>query len=171
MLPSQGVTDKLNLAELIQARRNIKQFSDQAIDVETIAKWFEVASFAPNHKMVEPWKILMVGPETRAKLNHKANFGDAPVVFAILSKGANSTVDKEENLVATACFVQNFLLLAWEHGVGVRWASIGQTAVARDILGVPEEDSVVGVFGIGYPVTVPSVKSRTPIEEKITYLA
>jgi nitroreductase len=160
----------MDLMELIKERRNIKQFTNQPVDLQQIMTWLDAGSFAPNHRMVQPWEVLVVGPETRAKLNHKANFGDAPLVLAVLSKGADSAVDQEENLIATACFVQNFLLLAWQNGVGTRWTSIGSRPVAREILAVPEGYSVVGVFGVGYPLNVPFSKSRTPIAGKMKHL-
>ncbi|MFD1677590.1 nitroreductase family protein [Alicyclobacillus fodiniaquatilis] len=156
--------------EIIKERRNIKQFTNQPVDMQQVMTWLDAAGFAPNHRMVQPWEVLVIGPETRAKLNHKANFGDAPLVLAVLSKGANVAVDQEENLIATSCFVQNFLLLAWQNGVGTRWASIGSTPVARETLEVPEGYSVVGIFGVGYPMNVPSSKPRTPIVDKIKHL-
>lgn len=67
-----------------------------------------------------------VGPETRAKLNHKIDFGGAPVVFAVLSKPADTPFKRDENVMATSCFVQNFLLAAQEAGVGVYWTSMGR---------------------------------------------
>ncbi|WP_340009318.1 hypothetical protein MHH52_14100 [Paenibacillus sp. FSL K6-0276] len=41
----------------------------------------------------------------------------------------------------------------------------------REILGVPQDYDVIGVFGIGYPEEVPNAKPRTPITSKITYLS
>lgn len=160
----------MDLLELIEGRRNIKQFTSRSIDAEQVMGWLQAARFAPNHRMTQPWEVLVVGPETRAKLNHKANFGDAPLVLAVLSKAGDSAVDSDENLIATSCFVQNFILLAWSHGVGVRWTSIGSKPAGREALGVPNGYFVVGVFGVGYPDEVPSPKSRTPIEDKVKHM-
>jgi nitroreductase len=91
-------------------------------------------------------------------------------VLAFLSKPGSTALDTEENLIATSCFVQSFLLAAWEHGIGARWASIGSTQSGRGILQVPDDYAVVGVFGVGFPMEIPAAKSRTPIEEKIKHL-
>ena len=125
---------------------------------------------APNHKMTEPWEVYMVGADTRARLNHKTNFCNAPVVLAILSKHGTTEIETIENAHATACFVQNFNLAAWAEGVGTFWSSMGSAPKNREILGVPDEYDVFGVFGVGYPKEINEPKERTPIQEKLKYL-
>ncbi|MNE48852.1 putative NAD(P)H nitroreductase YdjA [compost metagenome] len=160
----------MTIIDLIKSRRTIKQFKPDAISEEAIISWLEAASYAPNHRMTEPWEILFVGAETRAKLNHKTDFGGAPVVLGLLSKSAATPFERDENVMAAACFAQNFLLAAHEAGVGSYWSSLGALPHNRAILSVPEDYDVIGVFGIGYPEEVPALKPRTPLASKITYL-
>lgn len=156
----------MDILGLIKSRRNIKVFKPDPVDLDKLQLWLQAATMAPNHRMTEPWEIYMIGPETRAKLNHKTNFGNAPIVLTVLSKHGSTTIQTEENALATACFVQNFNLAAWAEGVGTFWSSIGATPKNREILGVPDEYDVIGVFGIGYPDVVPEPKPRTPILNK-----
>ncbi len=160
----------MDIKQVVISRRNIKQFKLDSIDEKQLISWLETASFAPNHRMSQPWEVLFVGPETRKKLNHKTNFGDAPLVLAFVSKAAQNELDRVEYLVAVSCFVQNFQLLAWEAGVGVRWTSIGATPANREILGVKDGEVVIGILGVGYPLDVPQLKPRLPIYEKIRHL-
>ncbi|CAM3815291.1 nitroreductase family protein [Cohnella lubricantis] len=157
----------MNTLEAIQTRRNIKAFKPEAVDKERIIGWLEAASFAPNHRMTEPWEIRFVGPETRALLNHKTDFGGAPAVIVITSKGGASEPEREENLMAAACFAQNFLLAAHAEGAGAFWSSLAASPRSRDILGIPEGHDVVGIFGVGIPAEIPPLKDRTPIALKI----
>ncbi|MFC3885727.1 nitroreductase [Bacillus songklensis] len=161
----------MDVLTVIKSRRNIKKFKADSIDHDLLTSWLQAASLAPNHRMTEPWEILFVGPKTRAGLNHKSNFGSAPVVLAILSKKGNSVVEREENMAATACFIQNFMLAAWDAGVGTLWSSIGITPKNRTVLGVPDDYDIVGVFGVGFPEEIPEAKPRTPIEMKIKHLS
>lgn len=161
----------MTISDLIKTRRNIKLFQPDPINEHELASWLETASYAPNHRMNEPWEILMVGPETRARLNHKTDFGQAPVVLALLSKPAPTPFERDENVMAVSCFAQNLLLAAHEAGVGAYWASLGALPHNREILGVPEGYDVIGVFGIGYPADIPAVKPRTPVSGKITRLS
>lgn len=160
----------MDIRERIVSRRNIKTFGPEPVNQELLLSWLQDATTAPNHRLTEPWEILFIGPTTRAKLNHKADFGGAPVVLAVLSKREANAADRDENLIATACFVQNFLLLAHAAGIGARWASLGALAHNREILGVSEAYDVVGVFGVGFPSDVPAAKTRTPIAAKIQHL-
>lgn len=160
----------MDVMNAVRGRRQIKLFRPDPIDRERLLSLLDAAALAPNHRMVQPWEVVFIGPETRVQLNHKPNFGDAPVVFAVLSKAGETQLERDENVIATACFVQNFLLLAHAEGLGVRWASLGALPQNRRLLGVPDGYDVVGVFGVGVPREIPSPKPRTPIEEKIREL-
>jgi nitroreductase len=160
----------MDILDVIKSRRTIKKFKSDAVNLNLIHSWLEAAKMAPNHRMTEPWEVYFIGPDTRAKLKHKSDFGNAPVLIAVVSKHGASVVEKEENALATACFVQNFNLAAWSEGVGTFWSSIGITAKNKEILEVPENFDLVGVLGIGYPEIIPEAKPRTSIMNKIKNL-
>jgi len=160
----------MNMIELIKSRRNIKTFRSEQIDETLIKTWLNAATMAPNHRMTEPWEVIFIGPETRGKLNHKTNFGNAPTLMAVLSRHGANKVETEENAAATACFIQNFNLAAWSVGVGTFWSSIGITGQNRGLLGVPDHYDLLGVLAVGYPESIPDSKPRTPIENKLKYL-
>lgn len=160
----------MNTLDAIKTRRNIKKFKPEEIDQNSLLSWLEAAAMAPNHRMTEPWEIYFIGAETREKLNHKTNFGNAPIVLMILSKHGATSVETEENAMATACFIQNFNLAAWAEGVGTFWSSIGITPKNRGILQVPDDYNIIGVLGVGYPDVIPEPKPRTPIKNRISNL-
>jgi nitroreductase len=165
-----GERKKMNMIELIKARRNIKKFKTDPIESEKVLNWLQAAAMAPNHRMTEPWEIYFLGPETRARLNHKTNFGNAPIVMAILSRHGNTAIETEENALAAACFIQNLNLAVWSEGAGTFWSSIGNTQKNRVILGISEEYDVIGVIAIGIPEEIPEAKPRTAITDKIKKL-
>ncbi len=161
----------MNVLDAISTRRNIKQFKADPIDHDSLLSWLQAASHAPNHRMSEPWEVLVVGPQTRMKLNHKTNFGDAPVVLTVLSSPGKTPLERDENVMAVSSFIENFLLAAHEAGVGTGISSFGVSAQIREILEVPEGYDVVAMIPVGYPASVPAVKPRTPIAAKIRYLS
>ncbi|MFP3722772.1 nitroreductase [Niallia circulans] len=160
----------MNISELITGRRTVKKFKTKDVEDAIIIEWLQQAKFAPNHRMTEPWTILFVGEKTRAELKHKTNFGGASKVIAVLSHKGRNQIERDENLAAVSCFIQNFMLQAWDAGVGTFWSSVGSSALGRNTLGVSEDYEVVGVLAIGYPEEIMEPKARTSIEEKITYL-
>lgn len=161
----------MNVLEGIKTRRIIKKFKQDPIDQNSLLTWLEAATMAPNHRMTEPWEIFFIGPATREKLNHKTNFGNAPVVLAVVSKHGSTAVERTENATATACFIQNFLLAAWSEGVGTFWSSIGISLKNHTLLEIPTDYDLLGVLAVGYPDEIPLPKPRTPIENKIKYLS
>lgn len=160
----------MSIKEVIQRRRTIKSFKKDVLNKDDVMNWLEAASYAPNHRMNEPWEILFLGPETRAKLNHKTDLGGAPIVLAVLSKPASKPLERDENVMAVSCFIQNFMLLAEEAGAGVFWCSIGAQPQNRELLGAVDGAEVIGVLGVGYPAEIPALKPRTPIGDKVTEL-
>ncbi len=160
----------MNIIELIKERRNIKKFKADSIDPRKVQFWLQAAAMAPNHRMTEPWEIYVIGPETRSSLNHKTNFGNAPLVMAVLSRHGHSAIETTENALATACFIQNLNLAAWSEGAGTFWSSIGNTPKNRTILGIPDDYDVIGVIAIGIPEEIPEPKPRTSIANKMKNL-
>lgn len=160
----------MDVIEAIRGRRNVKFFKPDLINADQLNSWLETASYAPNHRLNQPWEVLVIGPETRQALNHKPNFGDAPMVLAFLSKRAERQVDRDENLIAVSCFIENFCLAAYSAGAATRWTSLGWGDAAREALGVDDSYDVVNIMGVGYPAEDPEARARTPMAEKMRQL-
>lgn len=158
------------ISEAIRTRRTIKLFKPDAIEEAVLEELLTTASYAPNHRMTEPWEILVIGPSTRERLNHPKNFGGAPTVLAIVAKPADNAVNRNEYYAAVSCFIMNFQLAAWEKGIGTGWSSFGISPKAKETMHIQEGYEVVGLIPVGYPAEIPDVKPRTPIREKITHL-
>jgi len=156
----------MNVINNIKGRRNIKKFKSDHVDPQLVESWIKAGSMAPNHRMTEPWEVYIIGPETRTRLNHKTNFGNAPLLMAVVSRHGGTTVETNENAAATACFIQNFNLAAWSEGVGTFWSSIGTSERSRELLNVPENYDVIAVLGVGYPEVIPEPKPRKPVKMK-----
>ncbi|ASS75664.1 nitroreductase [Tumebacillus algifaecis] len=157
----------MNVTGAILTRRTIKQFKPDPVPMENVLAWLSTAAYAPNHRMTEPWEVYVVGPSTRANLKHKNDFGGAPLLLAVASTPAKTSVDRDEHLVATACFIQNFMLAAHAEGVGTGWSSLGASPRVRELLALPQGQEIIGFLPVGYPLEVPEPKLRTPIEQKL----
>ncbi|WP_338010856.1 nitroreductase [Tumebacillus flagellatus] len=156
--------------DAIMTRRNVKLFKPDPVAREKVLEWLQAAAYAPNHRMTEPWEILWIGPETRAQIPHKNNFGGAPVLLAVLSTPGSTPVDRDEHYAAVSCFLQNFMLAAHAEGVGTGWSSAGLSEKVRELLGVEPGTEVVGLIPVGYPEVTPAPKDRAPITAKLKEL-
>ena len=54
------------LAERIRSRRTTKLFLRQKIKKQLVLDAIELARWAPNHHLTEPWHFYMLGDETTA---------------------------------------------------------------------------------------------------------
>ncbi len=76
----------MELDAAIRSRRTHKAFEPEPVDPETIEELFELARFAPNHHLTEPWRFRVLGPETFDKLvaagaaNEASKLGRAPTL-------------------------------------------------------------------------------------------
>ena len=73
----------MNIIDFINARRSIKTFSDRPVTQEEIELLLSAACQAPNHRMTEPWRFYVLGPQSRraygeALGRRKANRVDDP---------------------------------------------------------------------------------------------
>ena len=55
----------MNALDAIAARRSIKKFTDREVGPAEIEKLLDAAATAPNHRMTQPWRFYVHGPEAR----------------------------------------------------------------------------------------------------------
>ncbi|MGH8650639.1 MAG: nitroreductase family protein [Gammaproteobacteria bacterium] len=173
------------IRELVCSRRTIHDFKPEAVPEDLILQAIELARWAPNHRLSEPWRFYLLGPETAeaiARLNaarvaerRGAQAGDAKLRrwrqipgWLVLTCLRPSDPDQErEDYAACCCAVQNFCLFLWSHGIGVKWTTGDVTREPRffKLLNIdPSEEFLVGLFWYGYPAVVPQIKRR-PVSE------
>ncbi len=185
----------MDLFEHLAARRSIKTFTDREIDEETIERLLEAAVLAPNHRMTEPWRFYVLGPEARhgygAALGARKarRVEDPEAARAVLDKVAAShrdlpgmlavamTLDdnpeiREEDYAATYMAVQNLCLAACALGLGthVKSGAVMDDPRAREAVGVPEGQRIVATIALGEPAAVPDPKARRPARELPTWV-
>lgn len=59
----------MKVSEAINNRMSVRAFTDQPVPVETMQEVFSAASRAPSGGNVQPWHMVVVGPEKLAELN------------------------------------------------------------------------------------------------------
>ena len=58
----------MDLPELIRSRRTHKAYDPAPVDRATLDALFELARWAPNHNLTNPWRFRVLGPEALARL-------------------------------------------------------------------------------------------------------
>jgi len=180
-----------DLIATMRGRRSIDLFAPQRLSVDAIKDAIEVARWAPNHRLTEPWRFYTLGPRAlratidlaveievaakgeRAGAARRARLEGIPGMFVLTTRRSDETLLDRENYGACCCAAQNLMLYLWRQGIGVKWTTGGITRQPRffELLGVdPVQESVVGLFWYGVPKVVPEQRRR-PVAEIVTELA
>src|ERR1051325_3342503 len=100
----------MELADLIRSRRTHKAYSPEPVDRATLDELFELARWAPNHNLTNPWRFRVVGPEALERLKQAAGPESAPkldraptlVVASATQIGDDPIRDQEDTHAAAA---------------------------------------------------------------------
>src|SRR5437870_8774950 len=55
----------MRTSDAIRARRSIKKFTDRPVTRSEIETLLDAATLAPNHRLTQPWRFYVLGPEAR----------------------------------------------------------------------------------------------------------
>ena len=55
----------MHVSEAISSRRSIKRFTDRPVTRDEIETLLTSAVAAPNHRVTQPWRFYVLGPEAR----------------------------------------------------------------------------------------------------------
>ncbi len=183
--PSFETQELREFGEVLKGRRTINLYLHTDVPRQLVMDAIEAATWAPNHHVTEPWRFLVMGPETVGKTidlvreivteakgpelgEHKARtWSEKPGWITVTCRRSDDDLTAQEDYAACSAAVQNFMLYLWKAGVGSKWTTGAITRDPRffEIIGIePEQEYVVGMLWFGYPKVTPS-QSRTPVED------
>ncbi len=121
----------MDLPELIRSRRTHKAYAPGPVDRATLDELFELARWAPNHNLTNPWRFRVLGPAALAQLKQAAGpeaagkLERAPtLVAASVAQSGDPLADAEDrDAAACACYI--VLLAAHARGLGGYWRTPG----------------------------------------------
>jgi nitroreductase len=168
----------VDLAELIRTRRTHKAYAPKPVDRETLDELLELARWAPNHNLTNPWRFRVLGPAALARLKEAAGpeaaakLDRAPTLIAASVQANDDPVGAEEDFAAGACAVYIVLLAAHERGLGGYWRTPGviRTPEGRAACGIPDGERVLGLLHLGEARGEKPPPERAPLEQVVEHL-
>jgi len=168
----------MDVDSAIRSRRTHKAYQAEPVDRSTIMDLLELARWAPNHHLTEPWRFRVIGPETFDRLvaagepNEASKLGRAPTLVVASAKLTGDDHQQGEDLLAAACATYIVLLAAHARGLASYWRTpkLFETDAAREALGLDEDERFVALIHLGHPSTTPPAKERRPPEEYVEFL-
>jgi nitroreductase len=174
------------LTDLLHRRRSIKKFTERPVTRAEIETLLDAAVLAPNHRLTEPWRFYVLGPEAREAYGlavgirkaRKIEDPDAsrtmrdrvaaehralPCMIAVAVVKSDNPEIAEEDYAATMMGVQNLALTAVELGLGtaIRSGAVMGDPTARAAAGLAENERIVAIVNVGEPAEVPGGPKKT----------
>src|SRR3954453_2353595 len=169
----------MELEAAIRGRRTHKAYGPEPVDRTTLEELFELARWAPNHHLTNPWRFRVLGPRALARLKQAAGPGAAgkpdraPTLVAVsVARTGDDPVQDEEDLLAGAIAAYIVLLVAHGRGLAGYWRTpaVLRTGAGRAALGVPEDEGVSGLLHLGPPRQEREAPERAPAGDVVTFL-
>jgi len=168
----------VELDELIRTRRTQKAYEPGPVDPATLDELFELARWAPNHHLTNPWRFRVLGPTALETLKAAAGpeaavkLNRAPTLVAASAVQSGDEIADEEDFAAAACASLIVLLGAHARGLDGYWRTpaVLRTPEGRDACGVEPGEKVLGLLHLGRGRGAKPAPERAPLEDFRRYL-
>ena len=168
----------MEVEQAIRGRRTHKTFGQEPVDQAILDELLELARWAPNHNLTNPWRFRVLGPESLRRLKEAAGpegaakLERAPTLIAASVVQTGDPVQDEEDLCATAAAVYVVLLAAHARGLVGYWRTpdVLRTEAGREALGLPEDERFVALIHLGPPRQEREPPERLSPGDYVTYL-
>ena len=168
----------MELADAIRTRRTHKAYGPEPVERETLDELFELARWAPNHHVTNPWRFRVLGPDSLARLKEvagteaAAKLERAPTLVVASAAQSGDPVQDEEDLCAAAVASYIVLLAAHDRGLGGYWRTpeVLRRRDGRAAVGVGEDEHVSGLLHLGRARQEKSPPERLAPADFVTYL-
>ena len=168
----------MELDDAIRTRRTIKAYAPRPVARPVLDELFELARWAPNHHLTQPWRFRVVGPRALERLKAAAGpeaaakLDRAPTLVVASARLSGDPVQDEEDLHATACATYAVLLGAHARGLAGYWRTPGvlRTEAGRAALGIGPEERFVALIHLGWARQEKEPPERAPTRDVVSYL-
>ena len=171
----------MQLRDAIRSRRTHKAYRREPVDRATLEELFELARWAPNHHLTNPWRFRVLGPGALQRVKAAADALDpgsggkldrAPTLVAVTAEQTGDAVSDREDLLATGVAAYIVLLAAHDLGLAGYWRT---PAVLRDrggraALGLGDGEEFVGLLYLGHPRQEQPAPGRASAGDFVEYL-
>jgi nitroreductase len=182
------------LNTLIAQRRSVfpQSYTGQKVDDAIIHQMIINATWAPTHKLTQPWRfIVFTGDGIKNLAERQAEVYktvttqrnsfkqdkyeglltkpllSSHIIVICMSRDAKKAIPEVEEIGAVFCAVENMHLTAQAYGIGCYLSTGGVTYFeeAKKLFGLDADDRIIGFMHVGTPKEQPKGAKRKPVEE------
>ena len=152
--------------EAIRSRRNVRSFDGRPVPEDHLGEILEAGRRAPSSQNWQPWDFVVV--TDRAQLEELATVwqgaGHVATSAATVAIVAPEVEDERRTIeyFDLGQAAASMMIAAADLGIGSGHAAVADQALARRILGLPEDRFCAHLVPLGYPAERPLVPLRRP---------
>lgn len=163
----------MEFTELIKLRESIRNYDpNRPVSRDILLKILDAGRLAPSAANRQPWKFVIITSKERlVKVRtcyEKEWFQDAPHILAVVGDESEAWTRRFDQ----RCFIETDLAIAMDHlilaatneGVGTCWISNFKPDIAKNVLGLKDNQHVFALTPLGYPR--PDYKRKETKERK-----
>ena len=168
----------MDVETAIRTRRTHKAYGRDPIARAELNELLELARWAPNHHLTNPWRFRVLGPLALERLKQAAGpeaatkLDRAPTLVVCSAALTGDPLADEEDLHATACAAYIVLLAAHARGLGGYWRTpeVLRSEAGAAAVGLEPGERFVALVHLGHPVQDKPAPRREPPDAVVTYL-
>jgi nitroreductase len=162
--------------DAIRARRNVREYADRPIAAEDLDRIVEAARRAPSSMNQQPWDFVVVTDRGRlAELAGVWRYGShiarAASAVAFVTPASEDPDERETIQFDVGQAAMSAMVAAADVGIGSCHSAVGDQALARRLLGTPEDRVCLLLLSFGYPadrrLAPIADPSRRPFDEVV----
>jgi nitroreductase len=169
------------VADAIRTRRTHKAFGPDPVPADVLRELFELARWAPNHHLTDPWRFRVLGPAARERLKAAAEAAKpgsggkldrAPTLIVASARQTGDAAQDREDVLATAVASYIILLAGHARGLAGYWRTLAvlEEPAGRAAVALPEDETPLGLLHLGDPRQEQRVPPRAPVDEIARFL-
>lgn len=153
--------------DAIRARRNVRTYEGRAIPAEDLDRIMEAARRSPSSTNRQAWDFVLVTERDRLRELAKVwrwadHVGTSAATVALVMPASGDPEARETLQYDLGQATMSIMLAAADLGIGSCHASVGDQALARELLGLPENRECPLLVSLGYPADRPLAPIARP---------
>jgi len=153
--------------DAITSRRNVREFADRPLSDEDLERILEAGRRAPSSRNWQPWDFIVV--TDRAQLTELAtvwrgggHIAHSAATVAVAVPVFDDAAQRGRAGYDVGQATLQMMVVAADLGIGSGHSAVGDQALARQLLGFPEDREITIMIDFGYPADRPLAPIRRP---------
>jgi nitroreductase len=159
-MPERAYGPRVETWDAIRARRNVRRYAERSIEPSDLDRLLEAARRTPSSVNQQAWDFVVVTDRERLRelssiWRYAAHVATSAATVALVTPVSDDRDERDTFWYDAGQATMSIMFAAADLGIGSGHASVDDQALARRILGLPEDREVTILVALGYPAGRP----------------